>query len=103
MMRVMASADEHFRDLLFRQSVEIGGAFVEQDQSRLTVQSAGNEQALALPSGNLYSHVSDQSSVVHGHGDDFVVDGGVASRGANLVHVDARIEEGDIFIDRAGQ
>src|SRR3546814_18654934 len=86
-VRLGGGVDEEARDGKVREvgadrglacRVEIGGAFVEQQQARLAVERAGEEDAPTLPARQRRAHVADEAVITHRQPRDIIVPPGTA-------------------------
>src|SRR3546814_20997084 len=80
----------------------IGGAFVEQQQARLAVERAGEEDALTLPARQRRAHVADEAVITHRQPRDIIVHAGKAGAEQHLIAIELRTEKRENLRDRAG-
>jgi len=106
-MRHDDARDRHLRnklrDRFFRGLVEIGGALVEYENARPAVKRTREQHALALTARQRGSHVADQAEILHRLAHDVVVDLRCQSRLLHSLHVEVRVEEGDVVGNGAGE
>ena len=81
----------------------MGGAFIEEQQFRLSIEGAGKQHALLLPARQRAPHIADQAVIGHRHRHDLVVNPGDLGAFDHPVLVIDRVEKADVVGDRARQ
>jgi hypothetical protein len=90
-------------DLRLPRNIEMGGAFIEEQQFRLSIEGAGKQHALLLPARQRAPHVADQAIIGHRHRHDLVVNPGDLGAFDHPVLVIDCVEKADVVGDRARQ
>jgi hypothetical protein len=102
-IRVMGTLSMRSAIALLGGLVQVCRALVEEDDARITIESARKQHALALATRQCRAHVADQAEILHRRAHDVVVNLRHPGCIVHLSHVEIGIKESDVVGSGARQ